>query len=311
VKQARLIWTGLAVIVVAGTAAFAFACGDRAEKTSATAAVAAKGSACTAEMAAQCTPEMAAACAAHQGASAAMAKGAKGTRAVTADARHSGCAAMKGAGAAATTASSECSAHDAASAKVYTASMAPGASSSAKGAAASDCCAAKGAQATRATAAVASPNGQVDAVLVGGPSCSSHAKSARTSASADCEACGDMLVCESDIAQAGGRVQVVPLKNGVMYVYTADASAKVRAVQSAVTRHADRMISLNAAADKVTLCPSCKEIRGAMASGKLAREVVNIDSGCLMMVTSTDSRLVGRLYTIAGLSGNGARLAKS
>src|SRR6185295_10524120 len=49
------------------------------------------------------------------------------------------------------------------------------------------------------------------------------------------------------------------------------------------------------------LCPDCKQMRGAMASGKLTREVVNIEGGSISLVTSTDPRMVARIYEMAGI----------
>jgi hypothetical protein len=126
----------------------------------------------------------------------------------------------------------------------------------------------------------------------------------------DCDACEDNAACQAEIDQAGGHVQVVPLKNGIMYVYTAESSAQVRAVQAAVARHVERMQAVTAAADKATLCASCRQLRGAAASGKLVREVVNIESGCLTLVTSNDPKVVTQLYALAGVAGT-TRMAKS
>jgi hypothetical protein len=109
-----------------------------------------------------------------------------------------------------------------------------------------------------------------------------------------------MSVNEDELASAGARAQVVPLKNGVMYVYTADAPERVRAVQAAVSRGNERARSLLAAGDKAKLCPGCKELRGAMASGKLQREVVNVETGALTLVTSNDKGLVNRIHDISG-----------
>jgi len=73
-------------------------------------------------------------------------------------------------------------------------------------------------------------------------------------------------------------------------------------VQAALARRADHMAQFAAAGAKARLCGSCKEMRGAQASGKLSREVVNIDGGCLTIVTSTDPVLVAKLHAMAGLS---------
>src|SRR5258705_7577982 len=37
---------------------------------------------------------------------------------------------------------------------------------------------------------------------------------------AGCDACGDMEMCDQALRGMGASVRVVPLKNGVMYIYT-------------------------------------------------------------------------------------------
>jgi hypothetical protein len=129
---------------------------------------------------------------------------------------------------------------------------------------------------------------------------------AAMSGHADCDACKDMAACEQEILAAGGRSQIVPLKNGVMYVYTAGTAAGIRAVQAAVTHRSERMaaISSSSTADKTHLCSDCKAMRGAIASGKLNREVVSIEGGCLTLVTSNDPAIVARLHAMASAAEN-------
>jgi hypothetical protein len=304
-KHARLMWIGLAVIVAAGTTAFALANGRAPRRATATAA--STSTACSAEQAAQCTPEMAAQCGAKGangsecrmgGASATTAamdpsqcpymKGAKAGEACDPSTCPPGmCEGMgkaKGVSATAASASGECSMH--------------GAGAAAKAGKAGDACCAGGAKGAAAT-------------LAGGPACGAHGTAA-TTAAMSCDACADMAACQSDIAEAGGKVQTVSLKNGLMYIYSAESSPRVRAVQAAVRRHAERVAALSAAGDNAHLCGDCREMRGAMASGKLTREVVDVETGCLMLVTSNDPRVVSRLYAIAGVTGNPARpVAKS
>jgi hypothetical protein len=122
---------------------------------------------------------------------------------------------------------------------------------------------------------------------------------AESSVHAECDGCADMAKCEEEILSAGGRVQVVPLKNGVMYVYTAESSAGVRAVQAAVAHRNERMVAWTTAGDHVHLCSECKTMRGAAASGKLSREVINIEGGCLTLMTSNDATIVARLHEMA------------
>ena len=127
-------------------------------------------------------------------------------------------------------------------------------------------------------------------------------KVADASVHADCEGCADMARCAQEIAGAGARVQVVPLKNGVMYVYTAESSSGVRVVQAAVAHRNERLASWTTAGDRVHLCSECKAMRGAAASGKLNREVINIEGGCLTLMTSSDPAIVARLHEMASAS---------
>ena len=43
------------------------------------------------------------------------------------------------------------------------------------------------------------------------------------------------------------------------------------------------------------LCPECKALRGAVASGKLHREVVNVERGCMTLLTSNDKLVVEKI----------------
>jgi len=154
-----------------------------------------------------------------------------------------------------------------------------------------------------------------DAAAMAGESglCSGH-KAAAAMAHADmdcahCASCTDMANCEKELEAAGAVIQVVRLKNGVMYVYTADAPGKVRTVQSAIARRGDEWVKLANAGNNAKLCPPCKEMRGAAASGKLSRETVNIEGGCLTLMTSSDPGVVARIYEMAGITS--ANRAKS
>ena len=55
---------------------------------------------------------------------------------------------------------------------------------------------------------------------------------------------------------------------------------------------------------------SVTEAAALMASGKLTREVVNIEGGSISLVTSNDPTMVAKLYTMAGLS-PGQKVVKS
>ena len=281
-----------AALAVTGATVFAFASGEKtktASNTSTTqhAVTASSNGACTAEMAAKCTPEMAAACK-SSGAHAAMAKKTS-NMAMTADNAADHCA-KNGAASAA----SSCCAMKGARASAKTAA-AQGAKKPSAVAAGSSCSASKGAASTTAG---------YDAVVTGGgASCGGKGVGAMTGNSAHgCDACADMAMCESELKSAGSQYQVVPLKNGVMYVYTATDARDVRSVQTAISRRTDRINSL-ASVQGAKLCPDCKRMRGAMASGKLTREVVNIEGGSISLVTSSDPTMVAKLYAMAGLSG--------
>lgn len=282
-----------AALAITGATVIAYAGGEKtttANNTSTAkhAVTANSNGACTAEMAAKCTPEMAAACK-SSGAHAAMAK--KTNMAMTADNAADHCAKPSAAAAA-----SSCCAMKGAKASATTAAV-HGAKKSGAVTAGSSCSASKGKGAASTTAGY-------DAVVTGGgAACGGKGVGAMTGNSAHgCDACADMAMCESELKSAGSQYQVVPLKNGVMYVYTATDARDVRSVQTAISRRTDRINSL-ASVQGAKLCPDCKRMRGAMASGKLTREVVNIEGGSISLVTSSDPTMVTRLYAMAGLSG--------
>jgi hypothetical protein len=271
-----------ALALVAATWATQGAACDKDKATSASAA--GKASACSAEMAAQCTPEMAAAC---------KAMGMK-----TADGKN--CSAAK------------------TSAKNASASGCPYMNSSAKSAAYDHCSAAKGAAVTASANGCASKTsaaGSGDAcsakgkttAISAGSSCSGSgmANVAGGMSHADCDACADMAHCTEELEAAGARTQVVPLKNGVMFVYTAESPGKVNAVQSAMSRRSERLAQIVSSGDKAHLCPECKTFRGAMASGKMTREVVNIEGGALTLMTSDDPALVAKIHAMVDSHKNG------
>ena len=155
------------------------------------------------------------------------------------------------------------------------------------------------------------------AVADGAASCEAHGKAKTTAFAAgsscsgrgmttsvaksghgDCDACADMALCYEELEAAGTRTQVVPLKNGVMFVYTAESPGHVNAVQTAMARRNERLSQIVTAGDKAHLCPECKTIRGAMASGKMTREVVNIEGGALTLMTSNDPTVVARIHAM-------------
>lgn len=265
-KRRVLLTIATGVLATMGTAVWVLAC-DKEAKTQASAA-AFQSHACTAAMAAKCTPEQAAACKA------------KGANAV---------AAAKFAG--------TCSHSGAAATAIYTASSS-GCAHGAKSAAAKAACK-NGASATTAL----SNSDEVTAVPAGG-GYSCGGKGMTTTADRfkheGCDACADMNDCDGELKASGALTQVVKLKNGIMYVYTAHDPGKVRAVQAAVSHRNERLTAMHASGDKVKLCPDCKVMRGAVASGKLTREMVTIEGGCLTLVTSTDAAIVNKLHAMVG-----------
>lgn len=273
-RHLRLYLPALALVVIGAAATQAMAC-DKA-KTTATAATASHA-ACTPEMAANCTPEMAAACA----------KGAAKTTAVTA----------------AKTASMDCCAMK----STKTASATTAAKKSATVVASSGAC--TGMTGATVAAGHGASSGKVTAVAAGsGGECSSHGStSALRMSEAECDACADQLMCSGELETAGTRTQVVPLKNGVMFVYTAEEPGKVNAVQSAMARRSARLNQIVTAGDRARLCPECKAMRGAIASGKMTREVINIEGGALTLMTSSDPVMVKKIRAMV----DGTKIARA
>ncbi len=116
----------------------------------------------------------------------------------------------------------------------------------------------------------------------------------------DCSACADRLTCEQDVEALGAKSQVVALKNGAMIVYTTETPGDVKALQATVTKRHEKLMSSLAAGGSRSLCPECKALRGAIASGKLHREVVNVERGCMTLLTSSDQSVVTRIRAITG-----------
>ena len=133
------------------------------------------------------------------------------------------------------------------------------------------------------------------ALSAGSGSCSAHTMAG---ASGNCDGHSVMALGFDDLDFDGCRTQVVPLKNGVMFVYTAEKPGKVNEVQSALARRSERLSQIVASGDKAHLCPDCKAIRGAMASGKMTREVVNIEGGALTLMTSDDPTIVAKIHAM-------------
>ena len=281
-KHSRLVFAASAVLALGTWASLTFACDDKASA----AAASSKSSTCTAAAAAKCTPQMAAACKTMKAA------GMQGCpHAATSSGASASTCPYHSQGATATTARSL---------DAVTISATGG------GASVEAVPIGSGARCSHGAATAASgscSHGAATAAAAG--KCMGHgmAKTADSYQHADCDACADMAFCDGEVKSLGTTVQIVPLKNGVMYVYTAVDPNKVRAVQASMGRRNDRMLSILAAGDKAHLCPSCKAVRGAIASGKMNRELVNIEGGCLTLMTSTDPATLARIYSLAGVKG--------
>lgn len=267
-KSLRLL--AAALVACGCTASVAFACDAHksTKGTSATAATTASAqkNAKGAKHAEACTPEMQAACASNASVAAAMGCAPTGANtAVAASATKSAKPAAKGGDCCAMKGSKS------ASTTAVTAANQPKA-------AAGDHCADKSATATMAV----------------GMKCAAH----QHTVAHECSACEEWTACEQEVSALGARAQVVPLKNGVMIVYTADSPADVKSLQGAIAkRHEKLQHSLSATNSKI-LCPECKALRGAVASGKLHREVVNVERGCMTLLTSNDKLVVEKIRSM-------------
>jgi hypothetical protein len=113
----------------------------------------------------------------------------------------------------------------------------------------------------------------------------------------DCAVCTDEMACDDDVRATGAHAQAVSLRNGTMIVYTLDGAENVRSLQAAVARHNERVVA--ALQGDTQLCAACKKLRGALASGKLVREVVNVERGCQLLITSSDRSIVQQVHACA------------
>jgi len=274
-KSLRLLAAALLACAFACTVAIACDAHKSAAKgTSATAAAntksGAKGTAsgCTAEMAAHCTPAMKAACESNAAVASAMGCAATGatTTAVAASATKPAKSAAK---------MDECCMTKAG--KTSTSAVT---AANSKGAGADHCADAKSASSAMAV----------------GMKCSAHANAMAH----DCSACEDWVACEQDVRALGARAQLVSLKNGAMIVYTADSPAAVKSLQSVISKRHEKMVGALAGTSGKILCDECKSLRGAMASGKLHREVVNVERGCMTLITSNDKDVVTKIRAMTG-----------
>jgi len=190
-----------------------------------------------------------------------------------------------------------------------------------------DCCGAHGTSATTASATASGKCDSKGASTAKGASCPMHGSAtaagmdhcangkgaAMTMAAAgmlcsehmngvahECSACDAWADCDQAVRALGAKMQVVSLKNGAMIVYTAESNADVKALQSLISKRNDKMVSALSASSDKKLCDECKQLRGAMASGKLHREVVNVERGCLTLITSDDRGMVQKIRGMTG-----------
>jgi hypothetical protein len=278
-KPLRLL--ALAIAATAWCASAAFAC-DGAKASAASAASCGTKSA---------SVKSADACGSKSTAVTAVAASAskKGAHAAGADCPASASCPMTGDACKAMMASGACTAEmqAACAAKGAKTASAAKASKSAK-AAGMDCCAtgAKGAKTT------AMDGCGMGAKTAGADGCSMHTMAGH--AGMDCAVCADEMACDDDVKATGARAQVVPLRNGSMIVYMLDGDENVRGLQAAVARHNSRVVA--ALQGDAKLCTACKKLRGALASGKLHREVVNVERGCQVLITSSDRSIVEQVH---------------
>lgn len=117
---------------------------------------------------------------------------------------------------------------------------------------------------------------------------------------AECAVCTDETACDEEVRGLNAHSQVVELRNGTMIVYTAENPENVRALQVALARHNAHIMSALAAGGEHELCGGCKSFRGAMASGKFSRELVNVKTGVQVLLTSNDRTIVRQIHEMTG-----------
>ena len=143
------------------------------------------------------------------------------------------------------------------------------------------------------------------AAAMGGSCCGAKGASASkgcdmSGANAACAVCLDEATCANDLRMTGVRSQVVALRNGAMIVYTAENGESVRALQATVARYNEHIMNSYASSNGASLCGECKAFRGAMASGKFTRELVNVKNGCQILLTSSDRTIVHKIHDMTG-----------
>ncbi len=280
-------WLVLMLLAMGVWAGAAFAC-DHDAKTSAVTAV--KSDLSTAEMAKHCSAAAAAACKAKGAAAAAECPFHKGAAATTAAAE---CPFHKGAAATTAIASSGAKTSTSASGKACAttkanaaAAIAGSCSSHGTGASAEAAC--KDKKSSRTSSAMADDG------------CDGHVgthMSARHAAM-NCDDCNSWESCSEALRTAGAHIQVIKLKNGVAFLYTADSPSGANAVQAAMARRSERYTEITRAGGKAKLCNDCKSTRDAVARGNITREIVSIEGGSMAIMTSNNPTIVARFHKL-------------
>lgn len=202
---------------------------------------------------------------------------------------HAGCAARSATTATAASATPDCCAKGKTTAAV--------AASSPKSSAAPSC--GMSAEQCKAMQASGACNAQMKAACAakGARTASAGACVGHSASQTNCAVCSDEMECDDDVRATGARAQIVSLRNGAMIVYTLDGTENVRALQAAVARHNQGVVA--ALQGDAKLCGDCKKLRGALASGKLTREVINVERGCQLLITSSDRSIVQQVQACA------------
>jgi hypothetical protein len=160
-------------------------------------------------------------------------------------------------------------------------------------------CSGKGASATTASNGGKTGcgfHGSATTATVAGLRCTEH----QNGVAHECSACDDWMQLDKDAHAIGARAQVVALKNGAMIVFTADTPAQVKSLQAMVAKRNERMTAAFAGSSEAKLCDDCKQLRGAIASGKLNREIINVERGVMALITSNDQAVVQRIRNMTG-----------
>jgi hypothetical protein len=190
-----------------------------------------------------------------------------------------------------------------------------GSGKGAKNSGSGDCCGTKAAAASGSCSAHGTTAATASACPAGGKSAKASGKCSVSGTAAasgkcemsgaahgDCTVCADESACDGELRGLNSRSQVVTLKNGAMVVYTTETAENVRALQAALARHNEHIMNALATDSEASLCGGCKSFRGAMASGKFSRELVNVKNGAQVLLTSNDRGIVERIHALTGAS---------